>query len=195
MVNVKLSARTIRHPGFVDAVALVVRETGSDGCRLGVELSEQVLFEDDQLASAAVDMLHAAGLRVGLDRFGLGGCPLAQLQRLELDFVKIAPKVVSELATEEIAARGVLEILFEIGTSFDLDVIAEGVDTPRQADALRRHGCQSGQGEALGSGLDVSEYLATPAEDEHPAGPEDLASTLVTVSDRRASVSGRGIVS
>jgi diguanylate cyclase (GGDEF)-like protein/PAS domain S-box-containing protein len=195
VVNVKLSGRTIRHPGFVDAVASVVREVGSDGCRLGVELSEQVLLDDEQMAAAAVGMLHAAGLRVGLDRFGRGGCPLSRLQRLGLDFVKIDPTVVGELATDEIGARGVLEILFEIGTSFDLDVIAEGVDTSRQADALRRHGCQSGQGEALGRGLDVSEYLSTGTADRDAGGGGDLATTLVTVADRRSSISGRGIMS
>jgi diguanylate cyclase (GGDEF)-like protein/PAS domain S-box-containing protein len=195
IVNVRLSARTVLHPGFADAMGTVARRVGIDCRRLGIELSEQVLLQDDQMAATAIDLLHAVGARVGFDRFGRGGYPLAKLQRLKLDFVKIDRALVSELATDEAAARSLLEILFEIASRFHLEVIADGIDTPLQADVLRIQGCYSGQGEALDGGLDVTEFVTTYGPDSRPDRCDELETTLVTVADRRASVSGRGLVS
>ena len=86
-----------------------------------------------------------------------------------------------------------LKVFFEIGTIFDLEVIAASVDSARQAETFLTLGCRFGQGEALGSALAVSEALGTDAPVTDPMGAERLASALVTVSERRASVSGRGL--
>lgn len=192
-LNVKISARTIQHPGFADTMAEVVLKAGADGHRLGIELTEQLLLADEQMAAAAIALLHAAGVRVGLDRFGRGDYAFAKLRSLNLDFVKIDRSFIAELANDEDAARGVLKVFFDIGTTFDFEVIATSVDTARQAETLLTLGCRFGQGEALGRALPVSEDLRTDTPVTDPKWTEHLASALVTVSDRRASVSGRGL--
>ncbi len=190
MVNMKVSARTIQHPGFADTMANVGLEVGAGCHRVGVELSEQVLVVDEEIATAAIDLLHAAGFRVGLARFGRGGFPLAKLRRLKLDFVKIDRSFVAELAIDEDAARSVLRVLFEIGRAFDFKVIAEGIDTPLQAQKLLELGCRSGQGELLGEARNVSDYvtMGSPATDV-----KGVTSPLVTGPARRVSGSGRGL--
>jgi diguanylate cyclase (GGDEF)-like protein/PAS domain S-box-containing protein len=186
MLNVRISARTIQHPGFADTIAEIVLDAGADCHRLGVELTEQALLEDERVATRAIDLLRAGGFRVGLDCFGRGDHAVAKLHGLNLDFVKIDGSFIAELANDEAAARAVLKAFFEIGMAFDVEVIAAGVDTARQAETLLQLGYRLGQGEALGRAHALSEDLRSDTT------VSDFASALVTVSDRRASGSGRG---
>jgi diguanylate cyclase (GGDEF)-like protein/PAS domain S-box-containing protein len=192
IVNIKVSARTIQHPGFADTMANVALELGAGCHRLGLELSERVLVVDEQAATAAIDVLHAAGFRVGLDRFGRGGLPLANLGRLKLDFLKIDRSFIDELSNDEDAARSVLRVLFQIGAAFDLKVIAEGIDTPLQAEKLLELGCHSGQGEFLGGARNASAGVTMGPPAESAEGCSDLTSPLATVADRRVGGSRRG---
>jgi diguanylate cyclase (GGDEF)-like protein/PAS domain S-box-containing protein len=196
MVDIKLSARTIRHPGFGETVAEVVQAAaGTAFNRLGVEIPEQLLVEDEQIATAAIDLLHAAGFRVGLDRFGVSGYPLARLCRQRLDFVKIDRAFIASMATDNDAAEDVLRLLIDIGTAFDFEVIAEGVDTPRHVQRLIRLGCHCGQGEILGSARSSGAHVSVDPRTTDVNGSKELASALVSGSNRRARVSGRGLLS
>jgi EAL domain-containing protein (putative c-di-GMP-specific phosphodiesterase class I) len=191
-VSIKVSARTIHQPGFADIMANVVLEAGAGCYRVAVELTEQILVDDEQVATAAIDRLHAAGFRVGLSRFGRDGFPLAKLRRLKLDFVKIDRSFIADLGADEEAARSVLRVLFEIGTAFDFDVIAEGIDTPVQAQKLLELGCRSGQGELLGRPRNVSEFVTMGLPAADVIGGTDLTPAPVTIIERRGSGSGRG---
>jgi EAL domain-containing protein (putative c-di-GMP-specific phosphodiesterase class I) len=191
MLNVKISARTIQHPGFADMIAKVGLEAGAARCRLGVELTEKVLLESEQIAARAIDLLHDVGFRVGLDQFGTGHYALVDLRRFKLDFIKIDRSFVAELASDEDAAPDMLKVFLDIGATFGFDVIAEGVDTPRQAGTLLVLGCRSGQGEDLGSILSVSEYMQKDGPVSPVNGEETFEVALVSGSDRRATLSSR----
>jgi EAL domain-containing protein (putative c-di-GMP-specific phosphodiesterase class I) len=195
-VDIKLSARTVRHPGFAETVAeVVLAAAGASFNQLGVEIPEQLLVEDEQIATAAIDLLHAAGFRVGLDRFGVGGYPLARLCRQRLDFVKIDRAFVASLATDDDAAEDVLRLLIDIGTAFDFEVIAEGVDTPRQVQRLLQLGCHRGQGEFLGAARSSGAHVSVDQRTTDVNVGKELASALVSGSNRRARVSGRVLLS
>jgi diguanylate cyclase (GGDEF)-like protein len=187
LLNVNVSARTMLHPGFADTITKVALEAGAARCRMGVEITERILLQNDDSAVTAIDALHSLGIRVGLDNFGTGYSSLSYLRRFDLDFIKIDRSFIAELAADEVSASRVLRVFFEIGAAFDFDVIAEGVDSLAEARMLAALGCKSAQGYALGHPGPLDRYLPDLPATSPCDADEDPARGLVTVPDRRTN--------
>jgi EAL domain-containing protein (putative c-di-GMP-specific phosphodiesterase class I) len=99
-------------------------------------------------ADQAVARLHAItdlGVRTAVDDFGTGYSSLRYLQTFPVDFVKIDQSFIAEIQDTS-APAALAEAIVKVGRTLRLAVIAEGVDTARQADHLRAIGCEYGQG-------------------------------------------------
>jgi diguanylate cyclase (GGDEF)-like protein len=144
-VSVNLSARQITAPGFVSRVAAVLAETGLPPQALTAEVSERILLEEDGLILDRLAELHRLGVKMAIDDFGTGYASLAYLRRLPLDIIKIDPSFVAGLGHDDtltlLTKTGV-----QVGRDLGLQVIAEGIEQPRQLAALREMGCGYGQG-------------------------------------------------
>jgi diguanylate cyclase (GGDEF)-like protein/PAS domain S-box-containing protein len=144
-VSVNLSARQITAPGFIAQVAEILADTGLPPAALTAEVSERVLVEDAGLIVERLADLHQMGVRMAVDDFGTGYASLTHLGELPLDIIKIDPSFVSGLGHDDrltLLTRTVVQVGRELG----LQVIAEGIEQPRQLAALREMGCDYGQG-------------------------------------------------
>jgi diguanylate cyclase (GGDEF)-like protein len=144
-VSVNLSARQVTAPGFPAQVAAILAETGLPPGALTVEVDERILVEEDELIIDRLADLHRTGVRMAIDDFGTGYASLAHLRQLPLDIIKIDPSFVAGLGHDDtltLLTRTVVQLGHELG----LQVIAEGIEQPRQLSALREMGCEYGQG-------------------------------------------------
>ncbi len=144
-VSVNLSARQITAPGFTALVAAVLAETGLPPGALTVEVNERVLVEEDGLIVERLAELHRLGVRMAIDDFGTGYASLAYLRRLPLDIIKIDPSFVAGLGQDDTLTL-LTKTVVQVGRDLGLQVIAEGIEQPRQLTALREMGCGYGQG-------------------------------------------------
>jgi EAL domain-containing protein (putative c-di-GMP-specific phosphodiesterase class I) len=144
-VAVNLSARQITAPGFVAQVASVLAETGLPASALTVEVNERILVEEDGLIVDRLSELHQMGVRMAIDDFGTGYASLANLPRLPLDIIKIDPSFVAGLGHDDRLTL-LTKTVVQVGRELGLQVIAEGIEQPRQLCALREMGCDYGQG-------------------------------------------------
>ena len=131
--------------------------------RLELELTETIALRDDGIAATALASLRARGIRVAYDDFGTGYASLSMLQRLPVDRVKIDRSFVRDVLANRGDAAIVRSILL-IARNFDLRVIAEGVETPQQAEMLRDLGCEEAQGFLYSRALhptDFGQWLAS----------------------------------
>ncbi len=142
VLNVNVSAREVREPGFVDDVAGALAETGMSADRLVLEVTETTVL---QLGGSVTNLakLREMGVRVSLDDFGTGQSTLSLLQSCPVDELKLDQSFTRATggAGPTIAA-GVLALARVLG----LHVVAEGVETPEQADRLRDIGYHAAQG-------------------------------------------------
>ncbi len=144
-VSVNLSARQITAPAFSARVAAILTETGLPPEALTVEVNERILVEEDSLIIERLADLHQLGVRMAIDNFGTGYASLAYLRRLPLDIIKIDPSFVAGLGHDDTLTLLTRTVVL-LGRDLGLQVIAEGIEQPRQLAALREMGCGHGQG-------------------------------------------------
>ena len=158
---INVSARQFHHPDFVADVLAALEQSGADPSRLELELTESQLVQDIEALIVKMGLLKARGVRFSLDDFGTGYSSLSYLKRLPLNQLKIDRAFVRDLLSDSNDAAIVRTIL-ALGQSLELAVIAEGVESLEQRDALLRLGCQYFQGYLFGA-PQPAENLFTPS--------------------------------
>jgi diguanylate cyclase (GGDEF)-like protein/PAS domain S-box-containing protein len=144
-VAINLSARQLTHPELVDVVRSALREAGTNPSAVSFEITETVLLDDVDAVVGTLDSLKDLGVQLSLDDFGTGYSSLTYLCRLPIDTVKVDRSFVSQIGTDSRDAS-IAEMVVAMARTLHLDVVAEGVETHRQAAVLRRCGCKYGQG-------------------------------------------------
>ncbi|MXM66585.1 EAL domain-containing protein [Streptomyces sp. HUCO-GS316] len=143
-VAVNISGRQLMDHRFPGTVRQILEETGFPAPSLVLEITESILVADAESAADRIRTLRDLGVRISIDNFGTGYSSLAHLRDLPVDIVKIDQSFVLGGSVEVNA--GLIEAILNLGYALGLDVVAEGVETPEQADRLRALGCPLGQG-------------------------------------------------
>jgi diguanylate cyclase (GGDEF)-like protein/PAS domain S-box-containing protein len=146
---VNVSALQFSQHNFVEHVTLALTKTGVQPHLLKLELTESMLVGDVQEIVTKMNALRAQGVRFALDDFGTGYSSLSYLKRLPLAQLKIDQSFVRDLLTDANDAV-IASTIISLGHSLGLTVIAEGVETQGQHDALVAMGCDSFQGYFFG---------------------------------------------
>ncbi len=144
-VAINISAVELRSKGFVQGVRAVLHETGLDARFLEFELTETALMQDPKSTIAVLHALKDIGVRLTLDDFGTGYSSLSYLKRFPIDALKIDKSFVRGLCTNASDAN-IVSAVINMGKSFGLRVIAEGVETREQFLRLQAQRCAEGQG-------------------------------------------------
>ena len=144
-VAVNISAVELRSKDFVQGVRAVLQEIGLDARYLEFELTETALMQDPKSTIAVLRALKDMGVRLTLDDFGTGYSSLSYLKRFPIDALKIDKSFVRGLCTNASDAN-IVSAVINMGKSFGLRVIAEGVETREQFLRLQVQQCAEGQG-------------------------------------------------
>jgi predicted signal transduction protein with EAL and GGDEF domain len=158
-IAVNVSAMQLHHQDFVAHVLDALERTGADPSRLKLELTESLLVHNMEDVIAKMTALKDKGVRFSLDDFGTGYSSLAYLKRMPLDQLKIDPGFVRDILVDPNDAA-IAKMIIILGASLGLTVIAEGVETEPQRNALARQGCHAYQGYLFGRPLPLAEFEA-----------------------------------
>ncbi|MGQ0659033.1 MAG: putative bifunctional diguanylate cyclase/phosphodiesterase [Chromatiales bacterium] len=142
---VNLSARQFREKNLGADILAVVAETGMDACRLELELTESAFVQNIDTAAALMRRLSAEGVRFSIDDFGMGYSSLSYLKRLPIHTIKIDRSFVRDLGNDPAEAKLVAGII-SLARGLRLNVVAEGIESHRQLEIVRSHGCNEIQG-------------------------------------------------
>jgi diguanylate cyclase (GGDEF)-like protein/PAS domain S-box-containing protein len=144
-VAVNLSARQLGSDGMVRTVQSALHGSGLDPRLLRLEVTETTVMEDVGRTARIMRDLRALGISLSIDDFGTGYSSLAYLTRLPLDELKIDREFIAGVTAggEDLE---VVRAIVAMARALGLRVVAEGVETPAQADSVTRLGCDLGQG-------------------------------------------------
>lgn len=154
---VNVSARQFHEGHFVEQVLAALSRSGARPQRLKLELTEGLLIDNLEDVITKMNALKKQGISFSLDDFGTGYSSLSYLKRLPLDQLKIDQSFVRDLLTDPSDAV-IARAIVVLGHSLGLQVIAEGVETAAQFDALARMGCDAYQGYYFGHPVAASGY-------------------------------------
>jgi diguanylate cyclase (GGDEF)-like protein/PAS domain S-box-containing protein len=154
---VNLSARQLSAGSFASSASLAMRRNRLTPGTLSFEITESVLMEDVEFSIESLVGLKALGVRLAVDDFGTGYSSLAYLKRLPLDSLKIDRAFVDGLGTDPNDSAIVAAVVAMAG-ALGLSVVAEGVETVRQLEELRRLGCDRAQGFLFAKPLAATEF-------------------------------------
>ena len=144
-ISVNIGLRQLNAPQFSAQVAAALAETGLPPGALTIEVSERMLVEDAGLIGDRLAELRDLGVKLAIDDFGTGYASLAHLRQLPADIIKIDPSFVSGLGGDPVLTL-LTRTIVQVGRDLGMQVIAEGIEQPRQLAELKEMGCGYGQG-------------------------------------------------
>lgn len=158
-LGVNVSSGEVHRSGFVERLEHLLEQHAIVPGSLMLEFTEGTLIQDFEHVREIVDLLRQRGVRFAIDDFGTGYSSLSYLSRLQVDQIKIDQSFLSHLETSTSDAALVRTII-ELSRIFELEVIAEGVETEAQRLFLERHGCLLYQGFLFGRPMSAAAFAA-----------------------------------
>ncbi len=144
-VAINISGHQLRQDDLVEQILGALQRHGLPPARFTCEITESVAMEDTRHTRAAFARLQRAGLHISIDDFGTGQSSLASLQRLPAAELKIDRAFVTPLVDNP-GAAAIVRAIVQMAHALGLRVVAEGVETETQRDALVSLGCDELQG-------------------------------------------------
>ena len=146
-VGVNVSAREVQEAGFVDGVREALSEFGVAASHLVIEITETALLRATPATVETLQGLRDLGVRVVIDDFGTGYFSLSHLRQFPVDALKIAGEFTQEGESETATRSSALAAaIVAMARSLGIETVAEGIETPAQADRMRSLQCTYGQG-------------------------------------------------
>jgi EAL domain-containing protein (putative c-di-GMP-specific phosphodiesterase class I) len=155
-IAVNLSPLQFRSGNLLATVITALAASGLPARRLELEITESVMFQDNDVNVAILHQLRQLGVKIAMDDFGTGYSSLSYLRRFPFDRIKIDRSFVGELGRNPdclTITKGIIGLAAGLG----MKTTAEGVETPEQLELLRTHGCTEAQGYLFGEAKPASE--------------------------------------
>ena len=162
--NFKLSVNIAPHhllsDGFVETLRGVVAAAKVSTRQIVLEVTERSELPDLRRAAALVKELRDLGFKVAMDDVGVGHSGLSQMKGLGANTIKIDKFFIDTIAEDGSAAKTIVEMLVRLARELDMTVIAEGIETEEQVQALIGCGVEEGQGYIVSPPLPFAKFDA-----------------------------------
>jgi diguanylate cyclase (GGDEF)-like protein/PAS domain S-box-containing protein len=157
-IAVNLSARQFRDKDLDHRIRALVTAAGVDPALIELEITESQLMQDPEHAIRVMHALRDSGIRIAIDDFGTGYSSLSYLTRFPVKALKIDRSFVADVFSDH-ADAAIVRTIIEMAHQLGFTVVAEGVETDRQAAFLRQFGCEQAQGFLFAPPMPASELL------------------------------------
>ncbi|MBN2972408.1 EAL domain-containing protein [Roseomonas aeriglobus] len=178
-VSVNFSPRQFRRQNFVGRVIERVQRSGVSPTRVQIEITETAIFDDAERAAETLYRLRQMGFRIALDDFGTGYSSLYNIRKFALDCLKIDRSFIDGLGRER-ESSAIVQSVIHLGRALAMEVVAEGVETEAQVQALRVAGCSHLQGYFLARPMAEEDARALAAQAFLFDGSADTAEGVAT---------------
>ena len=154
-VSVNASTAELRDPDYPNRVATALADAGLPASALRLELTESLALDESDEVDQVLGAIRDLGVQLSVDDFGTGYSSFAALTRIQWSELKLDRSLTVQC--QDSKGQALVRAIVTFGAALDIDVIAEGIETVEQLDALRMLGCRYGQGFLLGGPAPISE--------------------------------------
>jgi diguanylate cyclase (GGDEF)-like protein/PAS domain S-box-containing protein len=153
-ISVNLSAKQFADARLIEELQSVLRDTGVQPAHLQLEITEAVASNDSKRASEVFSHLKRLGVGIVLDDFGTGNSSLSELRKLPIDTLKIDRSLIGEMLAN-LGTYDTIDLIVVLAQKLKVNVVAAGIEKPKQLEALREMGCNLGQGYLFSQPVDA----------------------------------------
>jgi diguanylate cyclase (GGDEF)-like protein/PAS domain S-box-containing protein len=190
-VGVNLSPIQFRRQDVRGLVLRALADSGLDPRMLDLELTEGILMEQGPETAAVLQGLRDLGICISVDDFGTGYSSLNYVKNFPVDRLKIDQSFVRGMA-EEPSDAAIVRTIIELAHTLQLQVIAEGVETPAQLARLRAEGCDEVQGYYFSRPVPAEDFAVLLRQGKAvPAAPDPAPATVTAVA-QNGGMAGSG---
>ncbi|WP_199030089.1 bifunctional diguanylate cyclase/phosphodiesterase [Ralstonia sp. ASV6] len=157
-IAVNLSPRQFQQPDLVQRLSQILHRYQVSAHRLMFEITETAAMRDASQSIAVIRQIQALGIEVAIDDFGTGYSSLSYLQRFRAQQIKIDRAFISALDDNPPEAAAIIRAICAMAHSLDMTVVAEGVETEAQMEALVNLQCDQVQGYLLARPLPAKDF-------------------------------------
>jgi EAL domain-containing protein (putative c-di-GMP-specific phosphodiesterase class I) len=155
---VNVSGHQLRDSNFVEMLTQVLKVTELSPAHLELEITESTIMQEDEVTAATARQLKDLGVELSLDDFGTGYSSLAYIRQFPIRRVKIDRSFVAQIP-ENLNDMAIAAAIVAMAHNLRLSVVAEGVETPEQAQSLRDLGCEELQGFLISRAVPAEEFV------------------------------------
>jgi len=142
---VNLSPIQLRAPGAALGILNALKDAGLPPSRLELEVTESLFIEESEHAARFIEELSAQGVSFALDDFGTGYSSLGYINQFPFKKIKVDRSFVSGPNIGR-KSDAIIRAVAEMGSTLEMEIVAEGLETIEQVEAVRNAGCTLGQG-------------------------------------------------
>jgi diguanylate cyclase (GGDEF)-like protein len=181
-LSVNLSGKQFTQSNLIEQIKQVLAETEIDPRSLKLEITESVVMENEEIASAMLLQLRALGVQLSIDDFGTGYSSLSYLHRFPVNTLKIDRSFISRLGAGDENTE-IVRTIMTLANNLGMDVVAEGVETDKHLLLLREMRCEYAQGYLFSKAVEADAATAmlegerkqSESLDYTKVEPEDLS--------------------
>ena len=142
-ISINISGRTFSDIKHMDNLLNIIKESGK-AKDIEIEITEGALIDNFDVALKHIEKIKNLGISVSLDDFGTGYSSFSYLSQMNIDVLKIDRSFILGLENEK--QRIIVDAIISFSNNLGIKIVAEGVETKQQAEWLKSHGCDYGQG-------------------------------------------------
>ena len=165
---VNISAIQFEHPDFIEQVSCALARYRIPPQLLELELTEAMAMKKPKISEQRMRELHMMGVKLSIDDFGTGYSSLSYLKRFKIDKLKIDREFIADMDHDP-DDQAIVTAIIQMARRLSISVLAEGVETARQAELLRRLGCHQIQGYHYSKPLPASDAASYIRQHSSPA--------------------------
>jgi diguanylate cyclase (GGDEF)-like protein/PAS domain S-box-containing protein len=155
-ISVNFSGKHISDPNLLPAIKKVIARTKLKPQNLKIEITERSIVAQNQITSSAFKKIQNLGIQMQIDDFGIGYSSLGYLNSLPINALKIDQSFIGGICSGS-SHRDIVEAIILLTKRFNVEVIAEGIETKEQLRELQNLGCQIGQGFLIANPMTASD--------------------------------------
>ncbi len=169
IVSLNLSLKQLQQHRFLEKLQGIFRAHSVSPTCLELEITETTLMDDAKRTIQLLNALYSMGLHLTIDDFGTGYSSLSALQQFPISTLKIDQSFIRDLPIDKDDAA-IVNAIINMAHSLGLEVVAEGVESDRQLELLRRSGCDYVQGHLFGDPMTADELLESMIQQAEGSG-------------------------
>lgn len=157
-VSINISPKQFAYQNIAELIATALKETRLKPHYVEIEITENVVMEDIELAVKRLNEIKRLGVKISIDDFGTGYTSLKYLKYLPIDKIKIDQSFISGIPDNKNDAA-IVSAIIALAHQLELQVVVEGVETATQLQFLQEHHCDIAQGYYFNKPLNENEII------------------------------------